>query len=421
MEDGQTIGELIPNGNVVIIQREFPKIFADYRKIVEIARRGKKPIVFDLDDLLFFLPEIHPDRQGHYYGPTLLPMFQALIEADLVTVSTPTLRDVLTAFNPNVVVLQNYFDDQLWRFSPPVRKDASREGLTIGFMGTNSHRSDLAYVAPVLLELIERYPEKIRIHFWGAQPPAELSALPQVQWTSQYFSSYKDFAAFFQTQSADIFIAPLVDHLFNRCKSSIKFFEYSALGAPGVFSRLEPYTDVITHGHNGLLADSLDEWRTCLIQLIENDELRFQLATNAQATIKENWLLSQNAFRWNDALQRALEVASSNRPQNANIINMVSSINLQLVETFNAKEALEQALRGQVAEKEQAERTLMDQVVEREQTIQSLTAQLNQTRNEVEQLKTEVLQYALSKSWQMTRPIRIVGRKLKRFLGEVNV
>ena len=45
-------------------------------------------------------------------------------------------------------------------------------------------------------------------------------------------NDYKDFATFFQTQSADIFIAPLVDNIFNQCKSPIKFFEYSALGVP---------------------------------------------------------------------------------------------------------------------------------------------------------------------------------------------
>ena len=32
------------------------------------------------------------------------------------------------------------------------------------------------------------------------------------------------------------------------------FYLNSALGAPGVFSRLDPYADVVTHGHDGLLA-----------------------------------------------------------------------------------------------------------------------------------------------------------------------
>ncbi len=408
LEAGQPSLARLGEADVVIFQREFPTRFADYRKIVTLARQQGKAIVFELDDLLFFLPEVHPDRhEGHYYGSTLLPMFQALLEADLVTVTTPALAEALAAYNPNVVALPNCLDETLWTLKPPPRRDFSTTGLTIGYMGTNSHRPDLAAIAPLLVELIERYPEKIRFHFWGAPPPAELSAWPQVQWTSQYFASYRDFAAFFQAQSADIFIAPLAENQFNRCKSPIKFLEYSALGAPGVYSRIEPYAGVITHGQNGLLAGSLDEWRDCLIQLIEDAELRTRLVVQAQASIKENWLLSQHAYRWHEAFQRAGEIAVAGRPAETSIAKMTEAINQQLSETFERQAALLQALRSQVAEYEQSTQRLGDQ--------------LEQTRAEAEQLKHEILGYALSKSWRWTRPLRTLGRRLKKLSGAVHV
>jgi glycosyltransferase involved in cell wall biosynthesis len=338
IENNQIIINRVSEGDVVIIQREFPKQFDNYKKIIELARKEEKPVVFELDDPLFYLPENHPDRQSVVVAPSLLPMFQALMEADLVSVSTPKLRDVLAKYNDNVVVLPNYFDDNLWRLNPPVLKNSSREILTIGYMGTYPHKPDLGYITPVLLDLIKRYPEKLRFHFWGVQPPAQFESLPQVKFTPWCSGSYKDFTEFFQTQAADIFIAPLVDNLFNRCKSPIKFFDYTALGAPGVFSRLDPYEDVVTHGHNGLLASSLDEWTDCLIQLIENDELRFQLATNAQATIRKNWLLSQNAFSREETFQNALDSISSNREQNNGIVSIVKSINLQLFEMLNIEQ-----------------------------------------------------------------------------------
>jgi len=339
IENNQIIINRVSDGDIVIIQREFPKQFDNYKKIIELARKEGKPVVFDLDDPLFYLPENHPDRQSALCAPSLLPMFQALMEVDLVSVSTPKLRDVLAKYNDNVVVLPNYFDDNLWRLTPPVLKDSSNGMLTIGYMGTYPHKPDLGYITPVLLDLIKRYPQKLLFHFWGVQPPAELESLPRVKFTPWYSSSYKDFTEFFQTQSADIFISPLLDNLFNRCKSPLKFFDYTALGAPGVFSRLDPYADVVIHGHNGFLSSTLDEWTDCLIQLIENDELRFQLATNAQATIRENWLLSQNAFRREETFQSALDNISSNRKQYNGIVNIIKSINLQLFETFNKKEA----------------------------------------------------------------------------------
>jgi GT2 family glycosyltransferase/glycosyltransferase involved in cell wall biosynthesis len=376
VENGQVFIDRVSEGDIIVFQREVPRRFDDYQKIVDLARREGKPVVFELDDLLFFLPENHPDRLARLYTHSLLPMFQALLDADMVTVSTPKLRSVLENYHNNVVVLSNYFDDTLWQLKPPVLKSKD-EVLTIGYMGGNSHKPDLEYVTPVLLDLIERYPQKIRFHFWGIQPPEEMRSLPEAEWTSHYFYLYKDFSTFFQAQSADIFIAPLVDNLFNRCKSPLKFFEYSALGTPGVFSHLDTYSNVVTHGQNGLLAASLEEWSKCLIQLIENNELRFHLATNAQATIRENWLLSQNAFRWREAFQNLVDAPLSQPSRSRD--NIVQSINTQLFETFTTlaeKEQTVQTLSAQVAEKEQAVQTLSAQVAEKEQSVQALNARL---------------------------------------------
>ncbi len=322
-------------GDAVLFQREFPMLFSQCREIVQVARELHKPVIFDLDDLLFFLPPNHSDRGAGYFTPSLLPMLQMLMEADLVTVSSNQLCRVLSGFNPNVQVLANYFDDGLWDLRPPGIKDATLEPLTIGYMGSNSHKPDLEFISPVLIELLQLYPEKIRLHFWGITPPAELLAFPQVSCTQEYQNSYQDFAAFFQKQTADIFIAPLVDNLFNRCKSPIKYFEYSALGAPGVYSRLEPYSEVISHGVNGLLAGSLAEWKANLVDLIENASTRLQLAQGAQANIRAKYLLSQNAYRWQEAIQ-SCERAST--PRNDEAISFFDSINLQLQELLDVSE-----------------------------------------------------------------------------------
>ena len=74
-----------------------------------------------------------------------------------------------------------------------------------------------------------------------------------------------------------------------------KYLEYAALGAPGVFSALDPYMDVVRNGENGLLAADLNAWDNQLSRLIEDTELRTQIALQAQADVRRNWLLSQHA------------------------------------------------------------------------------------------------------------------------------
>jgi O-antigen biosynthesis protein len=378
-DNGKPVSRPIAEGDLVLIQREFPKFFSEYQKIVEGARSQGKPIVFDLDDLLFFLPENHPDRFSQYYTPSLLPMFQAVLQADLVTVSTKKLQSVIGNYNDHVSVLPNFLDDSVWQLRQPVLK-SKNENLTIGFMGGNSHRADIEYLLPVILDLIARYPRRICFQFWGLKPSAELLSLPQVDWAPPFSYSYRKFAEDFQTRSADIFIAPLVDNLFNRCKSPLKFFEYSALGTPCVLSRLDPFDGVVTHNQNGMLAGSLDEWTDCLTQLIEDDELRFKLANEAQASIRENWLLSRNAYRW----QEAFEAISLNPSQKR-----------------AAQETIVDALNDQLAEREQARASLTNQIAERdfqieekERALRVLTVQLDDEEKQVEELKRHLGEHA---------------------------
>lgn len=383
LQNGVDIEELIDQGDIVILQREFPVRLDMYLRIMESAQRKGKPVLLEIDDLLFFLPEDHPDRRNHYYAPALLPMLQALMEVDAVSVPTPAMRDLLVDYNENIFVVPNYLDDAIWSFKSPSSLARSSSSVTIGYMGTNSHQPDLEYVVPVLVRLLQRYAHRLCLRFWGVRPPKELLQFPQVEYIPCDYRSYEEFALFFQTQEADIFIAPLVDNVFNRCKSPLKFFEYTALGAPGVFSRIEPYVSVIQHGKNGLLAYSLDEWEKCLIDLIEDSKMRNRLATDAQRTVRELWLLSQNAFRWRDVLQNVLALGKRRKTKH-HFFNMISSINTQLFEAI-------QALRDQIE-------TQQNQIEAQQQTIQAL--------NE------EILTYVLSRSWRWTRPFRIIHRKV---------
>jgi processive 1,2-diacylglycerol beta-glucosyltransferase len=331
VENGQIFVDRALLGNVIVLQRDFPRAIEAYEAILSLARQNNIPVILDFDDLLFELPEDHPDRRKHIFTWTFLPMLQALLEVDLVTVTTRPIYEYMLGFNKNVQILPNYLDDQLWQLIPPVRSKKQDKKIIIGYMGGLSHQSDLALLIPVFHNLIRRFPERLDFQFWGTQPAQELSNYPFVQWNKQIIWNYQDFAAFFQTQSADIFLSPLADNFFNTCKSAIKYLEYSSLGVPGVFSRIDPYTSVIRHGENGLLASTPQEWEDCLVRLIENPELRFTLAFNAQADIRSNWLLSQNAQRWLSAFQQANEIKSSRISDDSSYYKMIKNLAKQTV------------------------------------------------------------------------------------------
>jgi uncharacterized coiled-coil protein SlyX len=88
----------------------------------------------------------------------------------------------------------------------------------------------------------------------------------------------------------------------------------------------------------------------------------------------------------------------------------------ELIAHGNVPDQSNLILERRIAEKEQIIQRLTTQIAEKEQTTRELVTQSNQLKNELEQVKAEVLGYALSRSWKMTRPLRMImqwihGRK----------
>ncbi len=113
-----------------------------------------------------------------------------------------------------------------------------------------------------------------------------------------------------------------------------------------MYSNLEPYMSVVTHGYNGFLATIEEEWINHLIQLIENPDLRETIGSNAQKTLKEKWLLSNNAYLWLEAYSQAFEKVGSHN-QNIHLSRLIRRIDDQMFEYQNNlrwdyKQAMEQ-------------------------------------------------------------------------------
>jgi hypothetical protein len=105
--------ENVSLGDAVVIQRDFPNYLEMYSTIVERARVERKPVIYEIDDLLLELPDDHPDSSIGYYAPGLFSMLRAIIEADLVTTTSSALRAYLLPFNPNIAMLPNCLDEEL--------------------------------------------------------------------------------------------------------------------------------------------------------------------------------------------------------------------------------------------------------------------------------------------------------------------
>ena len=87
----------------------------------------------------------------------------------------------------------------------------------------------------------------------------------------------------------DIGIFPLFHVDESLYRGSLKTRVYMSGGSAVIGQRFGENCDLIQDGENGLLAGGNDEWQQSLERLIEDANLRRQLAVQGLCTIRENY------------------------------------------------------------------------------------------------------------------------------------
>lgn len=150
----------------------------------------------------------------------------------------------------------------------------------IGFHGTRAHLQDLLHIAPAL-EALQKQRDDTELEIMlGQHIPKRLAALPRVKAPAPL--PWQAFQQYQRQRRIHIGLAPLLATPFNQGKSFIKFLDIAAMGGVGIYSNRYPYTEVVRHGENGLLAgDSPDEWHAALQRLISHPEATVKMAKQA--------------------------------------------------------------------------------------------------------------------------------------------
>ncbi|NBW09203.1 MAG: hypothetical protein EBR82_14385 [Caulobacteraceae bacterium] len=274
--------------------------------IIYQARKHGKKLILDIDDNYFDIPESNLLYERFQSGKRERAMMTTILSfADIITTSTFPLKErldehfqLVQKLEKKIVVIPNLNDIKDWDFEP-IEKDPKK--IVIGYSGSNSHHDDLALVLPAVHKIMQKYDnvyfEMIGILDKKNAPVVfknwDMKLLDRVAMVGAT-PTFKEYPEWLSQRAWDIGIAPLVDTKFTRCKSSIKWLEYSMFKIPTCASRVYPYfIDVggrktIEDGKTGLLCRK-DDWFKNLERLVIDKDLRIKLGQNAYEHVKENW------------------------------------------------------------------------------------------------------------------------------------
>lgn len=259
-----------------------------------LRKEGRAALVYEVDDDLLDVDPSNGPAWAFFQRPEIRANIERNIEmADLVTVTTEPLADLIRELNPNVAVLPNCVPASLLD-APPA---PGRKGFTLGWSGGASHTLDLAEARQEVARFLRRH-DDAGLHVIGTADRDFCRAMPADRLRStRWFDSVPDFHA---AIDFDIALAPLRPSVFNRSKSAIRCLEAAALGIPVVASNFGPYAEFVQHGVTGFLVSKPHEWGTYLRESLD-PWVRRDMGRAARS-LAEQYTIENNVELWEKAL-----------------------------------------------------------------------------------------------------------------------
>lgn len=303
--DKQTEREImsaIKEADVFYLRSSSPNV-TTFIKELRNAYPDKK-IIFDTDDDLF---NVSPYSDAYAFSGTtevkqkdgkplwvedehfdpysnrkaLIDYEYCLTKADIVTVTTVRLAETIKPLNKNVVVIPNAINFNIFPKLDIVKDDKIR----LLWSGGSSHYIDMYNVKADLEKLMKEYPNLhlyiIGNPFEGITKDMDQERVHKDGWITTDGHGYR-----LASLNADIAFCPLEDNEFNKNKSSIKYYEVSALGIPCVCKNMLPYLADVKHNDNGLLYTN--DFYKQVKYLIDNPAERKRIGENAYKYVKKN-------------------------------------------------------------------------------------------------------------------------------------
>jgi len=239
--------------------------------ILRYAKELSIPTIYMIDDNWLQVGKDWPKQYGQMFSPGA-PDYDNFVHAisnvDAVLTYNQFLAEDVKPFAKQILMLPNSVDLAYFESFP---RPAAKEHFIVGYAGSPRYAT-AAFDA--LIEVGKRPDVKILLM---GQVDSELEKKFNGENLIRLeHRNYDNYVKKLREVGVDILLAPLDDSRTSKSKCPNKYLEITAVGAVGIYSRLEPYIWYVDDDDNGkIVTDSLNvaEWVDAINKLLDQKKI----------------------------------------------------------------------------------------------------------------------------------------------------
>lgn len=245
--------------------------------LLEMFLERRTPVVYDFDDAIFLGDTSAANSfVARFKNPTKVG--KIIERSAMTTVGNEFLAEYARRFSDNVRLLPTTIDTE--KYQPSFRRK-KRSLVRVGWSGSRTTSAHLDFIRPVLVRALRDFP--IELYVIG-DPDYRLPESDRV-----VIRPWDERAEVEEISSFDIGIMPLPDDDWSRGKCGLKALQYMALEVPPIVSPVGVNDAIVSHGVNGLVAKTGEEWLEAISALVEDESYRRRLGMAARETVQERY------------------------------------------------------------------------------------------------------------------------------------
>lgn len=280
-----------------------------FKQLVELAHKYNKPVFYDIDDLVYdtsytdqldYVKTLGKEEKEAYDSG--VRSYGKLMElCDAFITSTTDLKNELLKLGKPVYLNRNLASEELISISEQAiaKTIKDKKKIKIGyFSGSITHNENFDLIRSAILKILKEFPQT-ELHLVGHLTIPDEMKNYKKQLIVHDFLDWTLLPSL--VADMDINLAPLVDNVFNRAKSEIKWLEAALVGVTTVASDIGSFSEIITNETTGVLvADGM--WYEQLKDLIDNKTKLEFLGNNAKRKVISTYKTTKHKDEFIEAI-----------------------------------------------------------------------------------------------------------------------